>query len=289
MSEEKSSPAPKKILEKSPLSGIAVPVAIVLVGALIIFGVTKMLSSGKDHRDLVAELNSKTFGNRWVAAYELSNYLASSRIPKEDIPWVVENLIQVYDQSVDPRTKNFVVLALGALKHPLSYPLLNKAVMDEDSQVRFNAVVTLGNLPAGSPIDWPKLFEVLEKTDDEGLKQVILMSVASHKLVGGDKVLRPYLASQQRMLRYTAGMGMIYFSANESLPVLKEILSLPYDNTNPTELNGAQVEALKVNVLTHIQKASAKELLFLAKDLVEKESNIQVSVRAKELVNLLKN
>ncbi len=289
MSEEKSSPAPKKILEKSPLSGIAVPVAIVLVGALIIFGVTKMLSSGKDHRDLVAELNSKTFGNRWVAAYELSKYLASSRIPKEDIPWVVENLIQVYDQSVDPRTKNFVVLALGALKHPLSYPLLNKAVMDEDSQVRFNAVVTLGNLPAGSPIDWPKLFEVLEKTDDEGLKQVILMSVASHKLVGGDKVLRPYLASQQRMLRYTAGMGMIYFSANESLPVLKEILSLPYDNTNPTELNGAQVEALKVNVLTHIQKASAKELLFLAKDLVEKESNIQVSVRAKELVNLLKN
>ena len=72
MSEEKTAPVTKKLLEKSPLSGIAVPIAIVLVSALIIFGVTKMLSSGKDHRDLVAELNSKTFGNRWVAAYELS-------------------------------------------------------------------------------------------------------------------------------------------------------------------------------------------------------------------------
>ena len=52
---------PKKILESSPFSGIAVPIAIVLVGGLIIFGVTKMLSSGKNHRDLIEEMNSKTF------------------------------------------------------------------------------------------------------------------------------------------------------------------------------------------------------------------------------------
>jgi hypothetical protein len=61
------------------MSGIAVPIAIVLVGALIIFGVTKMLSSGKNHRDLIDEMNSKTFGNRWVAAYELSKFLAAQK------------------------------------------------------------------------------------------------------------------------------------------------------------------------------------------------------------------
>jgi hypothetical protein len=86
MSEQNTS---KKILESSPLSGIAVPIAIVLVGGMIIFGVTKMLSSGKDHRDLVEEMNSKTFGNRWVAAYELSKFLAAQKIPKEDMPWVI--------------------------------------------------------------------------------------------------------------------------------------------------------------------------------------------------------
>lgn len=126
----------KKILDKSPLSGIAVPIAILLIGAFIIFGVTKMLSSGKNHRDLVEELNSKTFGNRWVAAYELSKYLASSRIPPQDIPWVAENLIQVYEKSEDARTRNFIVLALGTLKHPAIFPTLNKAVDDTDPQVR---------------------------------------------------------------------------------------------------------------------------------------------------------
>ncbi|MBY0518328.1 MAG: HEAT repeat domain-containing protein [Bacteriovoracaceae bacterium] len=288
MSEEKNAAPTRKILEKSPLSGIAVPIAIVLVSALIIFGVTKMLSSGKNHRDLVAELNSKTFGNRWVAAYELSKYLASSRIPAEDIPWVAENLIQVYDQTVDPRTRNFVVLALGTLKHPLSLNLLNKALKDEDPQVKFNAIVALGNLPQGSAIDWPQLEKMLNESDDEGLQQAIIATIASHRKENGGELLRPFLASSHRMLRYSSAMGLIYFSPKESIAILKEILSLPYESKNPTDLNGAQVESLKVNVMTHIQKADAKDLLFLVKEIGQEDSNIQVSTRAKELVNLLK-
>ena len=52
----------KKLLEKSWTGSLVVPLAIVLVGALIIFGVSKMLSHGKDHRDLVREMQSKTLG-----------------------------------------------------------------------------------------------------------------------------------------------------------------------------------------------------------------------------------
>lgn len=279
----------KKILDKSPLSGIAVPIAIVLVGALIIFGVTKMLSSGKNHRDLVEELNSKTFGNRWVAAYELSKYLASSRIPKEDVGWVVENLIQVYDRSEDARTRNFIVLALGTLKHPAIFPTLNKAVDDPDSQVRFNAVVSLGNLAPEVEIDWNKLEALLNSTDDVGLKQAILLTVAARHKNDGDRLLMPFLTSQERMLRYSAAMGLIYYQNDSALPALEEIMNLGYENRLPTELNGAQVEVLKLNVLTHIEKANAKNLLGLALSTAEKDSNIQVSTRAKQVVNLLKN
>ncbi|MFP5458396.1 MAG: HEAT repeat domain-containing protein [Bacteriovoracia bacterium] len=289
MSEEKSQPAPKKLLEKSPLSGIAVPIAIVLVGAFIIFGVTKMLSSGKNHRDLVAELNSKTFGNRWVAAYELSKYLASARIPEADVPWVVENLVQVYDQTNDERTRNFVVKALGLLNHPLSLELFNKALNDANPDVRFNAVVALGNYKLGSNIDWVTLEKILTSDSDEGLRQAVIFTVATHRRENGAELLRPFLSSQQKMLRYSAATGMIYFAPIEAMPVLKEIMALGYQNVTPGELNGNQVEALKVNVLGHIGKAGTKELISLAEELVQKDSNIQVSTRAKELVNLLKN
>lgn len=279
----------KKILDKSPLSGIAVPIAIVLVGALIIFGVTKMLSTGKNHRDLVEELNSKTFGNRWVAAYELSKYLAASRIPKADVPWVVENLIQVYDKSEDARTRNFIVLALGTLKHPAIYGTLVKAVDDSDPQVRFNAVVSLGNLPPEVEIEWTKIEALLQASDDVGLKQAALLTVAARHKTNGDQLLLPFLSSQERMLRYSAAMGLIYYGKEEVRPVLQEILSLGYDNRDPAQLNGAQVEVLKLNVLTHIEKAKAKNLLDLATTASENDPNIQVSTRAKQIVNLLKN
>jgi hypothetical protein len=279
----------KKLLDKSPVSGIAVPIAIVLVGALIIFGVTKMLASGKDHRDLVEELNSKTFGNRWVAAYELSKYLASSRIPKEDVPWVAENLAQTYRQSVDPRTRNFVVLALGTLNDPHSHALLNDALGDEDAQVRFNAVVGLGNLPVGAPIAWDKLEALLASTDDNGLKQALLLTIASHRRSNGKELLTPYLVSQEKMLRYSAAMGLIYYPGNEMEPMLREVMALGYENRTPGELNGAQVEMLKLNILTHIAKTGATQLLPLVGDASSSDSNIKVSTKAREVANLLKN
>lgn len=279
----------KKILDKSPVSGIAVPIAIVLVGALIIFGVTKMLSTGKSHRDLVDELHSKTFGNRWVAAYELSRYLASSRIPKEDVPWVSENLIEVYKHSEDARTRNFIILALGLLNYPPSYEVLGQAVDDSDPQVRFNAVVAMGNLPDGVAIDWTKLETLLNTSEDEGLKQAILTIIAARHKPDGDQLLLPFLQNSARMLRYSAAMGLIYYGKEDVRSTLEEIMSLSYDLRDPTQLNGAQVEALKVNVLTHIEKARAKFLLGLAQTTSEKDSNIKVSTKAKEVVNLLKN
>lgn len=288
MSDEKSPAPTKKLLDKSPLSGIAVPIAIVLVGALIIFGVTKMLSTGKNHRDLVAELNSKTFGNRWVAAYELSKYLASSKIPSQDVPWVVENLIQVYNQSVDARTRNFVVLALGTLKHPLSAELMNKAVNDEDPQVKFNAIVGLGNLSKDSTIDWENLKTQLMTTSDEGIKQAIIFTMATHKIEGGELIIKPLMGASERMVRYAAATALIYYNPSESNKIIEEIFALPYDQFAGGQLNGSQAEVLKLNVLSHIEKASASELSNLVQNLVEKDSNIQVSTKAKQVLNLLK-
>jgi HEAT repeat protein len=279
----------KKLLEKSPLSGIAVPIAIVLVGALIIFGVTRMLSSGKNHRDLVQELNSKTFGNRWVAAYELSKYLAASRIPVEDVPWVSENLIATFKQSVDARTRNFLILALAALNHPSAYPIFNQALDDADAQVRFNAVVALGNLPQGAPVEWERLTALLQSSDDDGLKQAILLAIAAHRHKDGQEWLRPYLRSEQKMLRYSAAMGLIHYKDEEATPALKEVLNLGYENRQPTELNGAQVEVLKINIIGHIGNAQAKNWLPLLESRADSDPNIKVATRAKEVVNLLKN
>lgn len=284
-----SEPAPKKILESSPLSGIAVPIAIVLVGALIIFGVTKMLSTGKDHRDLVDEMNSKTFGNRWVAAYELSKFLAGSKIPKEDIPWVIENLSKVYDETIDARTRNFVVLALGSLNNPLSLRVLNKALEDQDPQVKFNAAASLGNMSQGSEIQWPKVEALVDQENDPGLRQVALLAMASHKAPNTEQKALPLLNSTERTLRYAAATVLIYYKRNEALPVLEEIMNLRYDVAKAGELNGAQVEGIKMNVLENIEKEKWTELSAMVEKVEKADTNVRVATKAKQVANLLKN
>jgi hypothetical protein len=279
----------KKMLESSPLSGIAVPIAIVLVGALIIFGVTKMLSSGKNHRDLVDELNSKTFGNRWVAAYELSKFLASSKIPAEDIPWVIENLSKVYMESVDPRTRNFVVLAIGSMNNSLSLPVLNKALEDQDGQVRFNAVVALGNMKKDSAIKWDKIELMLQQDIDPGLKQVALLTIAAHQRPNTEEKALPLLNSSEPTVRYAAATVLIQYKRNEAISVLEEIMNLRYDVARPDALNGAQVEGLKLNVLENVEKSGWNELSALVEKVQSGDSNVRVTTKAKQVLKVLKN
>ncbi|MFP5386795.1 MAG: HEAT repeat domain-containing protein [Bacteriovoracia bacterium] len=291
MSEQNKDQKPpvKKMLESSPLSGIAVPIAIVLVGALIIFGVTKMLSTGKDHRDLVEELNSKTFGNRWVAAYELSKFLAAKKIPKEDIPWVIENLSQVYRESVDPRTRNFVVLALGSLENPLTLPTLNAALEDQDHQVKFNAVVSLGNMPKNSDIKWDKVQALLDQDLDPGLKQVALLTLAAHHHPNTEEKALALLNSNEKTLRYAAAIVLTQYRNSEAISTLEEIFNLRYDVAQSGELNGAQVEALKMNVLENLEKSKWNELAHLVAKVEQEDSNVRVATKAKQVLKILKN
>lgn len=280
---------PKKILESSPLSGIAVPIAIVLVGALIIFGVTKMLSTGKNHRDLVEEMNSKTFGNRWVAAYELSKFLASQKIPAEDMPWVIENLTQTYKTSVDARTRNFIVLALGSLKNPLSLPALNAALIDPDPQVRFNAVVSLGNMPKDSQIEWDKVDALLNEQQDPGMVQVALLTMAAHQRPTTEEKALNLLSSPERTIRYAAAIVLIQYKKNEAIPVIEEILNLRYDVAEAGQLNGVQVEGLKVNVLENLEKSKWNELSNLVQKVEQDDTNVRVTTKAKQTLKVLKN
>ena len=290
MSEQNVGKAPtKKILEKSPLAGITVPILIILVGALIVFGVTKMLSTGKDHRDLVDELNSKTFGNRWVAAYEISKFLAGKKIPQEDIPWVIENLSKVYYESVDNRTRNFVVLALGSMGNPLALPVLNKALEDQDPQVKFNAVTSIGNMPTTENIEWIKVEALVGQETDPGLRQVALLTLAAHNRPNIEEKALPLLQSSEKNLRHAAAIVLISKKRTEAIPVLEEILNLRYDVAEAGQLNGAQVEGLKMNALENIEKSKWNALVNIVEKIEADDTNIKVSTKAKQVLKVLKN
>ena len=136
---------------ENPIIGAAVvPLAIILVGGLVVTGFVTMLDSDHSYKNLVRTLQSKTFGNRWVAALELSKLIAAEGIPESEIPWLLENLEQLYDGAAgDSRTRNFIIVAAGALRDSRAVPLIRRGLDDEDGGVRFHAVVALGEKESG--------------------------------------------------------------------------------------------------------------------------------------------
>ncbi len=292
--ESRDSSAPqtqKKILENPFVGSLVVPIAIVLVGALIIFGVTKMLSAERSYKDLVNEIQSKTFGNKWVAAYELSKQINSAQIPAEDYPWLVENLSVAYKDSVDPRTRGFIIAALGALRTELALPILQVALKDIDTDVKFHAVVSIANMPKGIQFDWAPTLEML-KSPEAILRQASTLALATHQVPEAEEAIRPLLRDDNLTVKYAAATALIAYKDENAQPLLEEILLIKYpteaERVQPPALDGKQITDLKLSVLVTLEKYNWKVLNNTILEVAQNDSNISVATKAKEVLNLLK-
>lgn len=281
----------KKILENPFVGSLVVPIAIVLVGALIIFGITKMLSAERSYKDLVNEIQSKTFGNKWVAAYELSKQINTSQIPVEDYPWLIENLSLAYKESVDPRSRGFIIAALGALRTDLTLPILQVALQDVDTDVKFHAIVSIANLPKGISFDWLPLIGML-KAPESILRQAAVLALATHQVSEAKEAIKPLLNDESLVTRYAAATAMIAYKDESSKDLLVEILNLPYPPPEarimPPALDMKQITDLKLSVLITLQKYDWSILNNTILEVANKDANISVATKAKEVLNILK-
>lgn len=281
----------KKILENPFVGSLVVPIAIVLVGALIIFGVTKMLSSERSYKDLVNEIQSKTFGNKWVAAYELSKQINSSQIPAEDYPWLIENLTVAYKDSVDPRTRGFIIAAIGALKTEIALPTLQVALDDIDTDVKFHAVVALASMPKGITFDWTKTLAML-KSDQAILRQAATLALATHQVPEAQEGIRVLLRDDSLVVKYAAATALIAYKDEMARDLLEEILKLPYPpkeaRVMPPALDAKQISDLKLSVLITLEKYNWNILNNTILETAEKDENLSIATKAKEVLNLLK-
>lgn len=279
----------KKLLENNPVMGsLMVPIAIVLVGALIIFGVTKMLSNDHSYKDLVHEMKSKTFGNKWIAALELSKVISAGAVEEQDIPWLVENLKDVYQSSVDPRTRDFVVVAIGALANEKGLPVIDHALKDtKNPEINFHAMVALSKMPKGISFDWTTVKSFLSK-NDAALVQVTILTLATHQVDGTEHIILPLLKSDLGFsVRYAAATALIAYQNDQAITTINEILFLD-DASLGKKLTVQEISGLKYNVLTALKRYEWKKLAPSVEKMINIEKDIKVVSLAKEVLNSLK-
>lgn len=284
---ESGSSGNKKLLENPFVGSLVVPIAIVLVGALIIFGVTKMLSADRSYKDLVRELHSKTFGNRWVAAYELSKLISSSQIPEEDVPWLIANLTELYRGAQDSRTRDFIVVAMGALKSDLAMPVLAHALNDQDPNVRFHAVVALSESKLGVETHQKELINLLSQ-EDAAVVQAAIFSLAMHQIPAAESKIVELHSIAPVAIRYAAATGLIAYQNEASHETLEEILSLSSRPAPDAAFDEPKVIGLKLNVLKALRRYQWNVLNELIERLLPSEQNLTVVSEMREVLNELK-
>jgi len=278
----------KKILENPFLASAVVPIAVVLTAIVIVMGLTKLLTIEKDYHNLVEEMSSKTFGNRWVAAFELSKVLANQKVPRDEIPWLVDNLKKIYIENQDPRTKNFIILALTSLPIEFlnnSLSFFETALEDSDAQVRFNALVAIGNYPSGTFKNYSSVLNNLN-SNDLGLVQASIFVLAHHKIQAAVPKLRDLVNSKELSTKYAAATALIAFKDEACLPVLKEILT--QDNLGE-KFNSEQTQNLKLRVVDALRSYHWESLNSELKSVAENGTNLKLSTRAQEVLNFFKN
>lgn len=277
---------PKKLLDNPLLGSLVMPTAIILVASLIIFGASKLLFTDRSHKDLVYEMKSKTFGNRWIAAFELSKLISSSSIPQEDVPQLVSDLSDIYKVSQDPRTRDFLIVAFGALKNPGALPILTYSLEKEtDPNILFHTIIALGNMPQDINFNWDLLIPFLNNPDN-GLKQATILALASHHVDKANPQIENLLNSDDRGVRYAAATSLISAKDQKVLPVIKEIFAL---NTTNDKFKPHEIAGLKLNVLNELKKSNwvdSKNLIF---EMMQNEKNIQLKTRAEEVYKDLNN
>jgi HEAT repeat protein len=289
--QESHPPLPNELdqTKKSNYSGIMVPVVIILVSALIIVGVTKMVSNEKNYRDLVEELESKTFGNKWINAYELSKLIATSKIPKEEEDWLIEQLIKIYRSNADIKTKNFIIVALGQFQKPNVVPILLEVLAEPPSESTLFALSSLAGQTMPENFDFAPIKKFLS-TNDSVLKQGAIFVLAQHQVKDSEPMMVSSLDDENINVRYAAATSLILFKNAASIPIITEILNLNYpEKTSQDGFNQIQIESLKLNVLNTALKTKWESLLPVIKHVAETDAKSKVSIKAQEFLNLLNN
>lgn len=268
-----------KIIKGPVTSNILVPIVIILLGIFCIFIFNKIISNERDYKDLVGELQSRAFGNKWIAAYELSKQINAKQIPINDYPWLIANLSDIYNDSSDSRTRSFIVAALGALKNEATLPILAEALKDEDTDVLFHTIVALGSMPKGIIFPWKNLIVLLNDRRPV-IRQSSTLALATHAVPEAQLPIQKLLNDSDKHVKYAAATTLIAYRDQSALPVLKEALLLSYS------AEAQQVADLKLSILEAIKlyKWTAMHDILM---LVQNDLNQTVSMKAKEVISII--
>mgnify|MGYP006426202019 CR=1 FL=1 len=256
-----------------------VPLVIVAV-AVLVYGLFQFMV--RDHRavnDYIQQIEQGTERSRWRAAFDLAQQVQSQGRAKEFTLTEVRRIIQLFNQSDQPRVRMYLARVLGYIPSSTSREALRDSLEDPDPGVRINSMVALGQMEAGASVD--RIADLLEdeNSDVRRMAAYVLGSLGDKEAVDE---LRAALGDTEPDVRWNVAIALARLGNESGRSVLRDILESARDG----ELSSMDPNVrsnLLVNALKAFEKIGGVEDTALMEELQENDPSPEVRKQALQL------
>jgi len=238
-----------------------VPVIIVAlcVGVFLLFGL--ITRENRSARDYLEEIKSGKGNRRWQAAFELSKFITQNRGQVGD-QRLARDISSAFRNSKDddPRIRQYLALAMGALRDSTAVEPLIESLDDSNPEIRLYAMWALGEIRDQRAVD-PLLKRV--ETSEHDLRKTAVYSLGMLQDRRALPALQAALNDTYQDVRWNAALALARFRDLSGLEILHQMLDRKFLDAS-AEVNEQQKSEAMINAaraVALLKDSSARPLL----------------------------
>ena len=258
------------------------PLVIAVGMAVLLCGVVLLTTENDTPQTLISAIKSGSPSRRWQKAFELSNELNRPDIAKKIDPAILNEIIFILKdkQNFDPKTRNYMAIALGRFNIPVVVQTLKEALSDPAEDVRLSALWSLGTLQARECADEVKKFLEADRSEFRKIAAYVLGAMGDASAIPS---IQKLLNDPSHDVRWNAALALARLGNDGGQDILLQML-------DPALFSGlgmkeSEIEIVRINAIKGLALIQKPESIKILQSLSRQDNNLKIRQAAMDALS----
>lgn len=258
------------------------PLVIAVGMAVLLCGVVLLTTENDTPQTLISAIKSGSPSRRWQKAFELSNELNRPDIAKKIDPAILNEIIFILkdEQNFDPKTRNYMAIALGRFNIPVVVQTLKEALSDPAEDVRLSALWSLGTLQARECADEVKKFLEADRSEFRKIAAYVLGAMGDASAIPS---IQKLLNDPSHDVRWNAALALARLGNDGGQDILLQML-------DPALFSGlgmkeSEIEIVRINAIKGLALIQKPESIKILQSLSRQDNNLKIRQAAMDALS----
>lgn len=258
------------------------PLVIAVGMAVLLCGVVLLTTENDTPQTLISAIKSGSPSRRWQKAFELSNELNRPDIAKKIDPAILNEIIFILKdkQNFDPKTRNYMAIALGRFNIPVVVQTLKEALSDPAEDVRLSALWSLGTLQARECADEVKKFLEADRSEFRKIAAYVLGAMGDASAIPS---IQKLLNDPSHDVRWNAALALARLGNDGGQDILLQMV-------DPALFSGlgmkeSEIEIVRINAIKGLALIQKPESIKILQSLSRQDNNLKIRQAAMDALS----